>query len=165
MGRGSKKPVGPEPQPPVTPAIRDANKATVLATLKAIGATDRETRAAILVAYAESDFDNRANDRDKTFGVFQQDPRWWGPMSEILDIPTATKKFMDAYRRTSHPVDLVADVWQVQNWTGDPDHPTSPFNQTAAQWEADPRTLNYRRRMGKVDTLISDANYFRSGKT
>lgn len=146
---------------------RDANKAVVLSTLAKLNATQKEKELTVFTAFAESDFDNKANDRNQTFGVFQQDPRWWGTKEQILDIPQATTRFLTALKKVPPRTDPVAYVWQVQNWTGDlPTNMSSPFTNstTAAVWEADPRTKNYRRRVPDIQELVSNPNFFKDRK-
>lgn len=103
----------------------------------------------MLTAYAESDFVPRKHPTDATFGVFQQNPRWW---------PTAHGStaqqcgaFLDAFariKRTGAPVD---DCWQVQRWTTD-GQPTPATDR--ASWAALPSTANYSRRLAAVAQII-----------
>jgi hypothetical protein len=136
--------------------------------LREQNAADVETKLTVLVAYAESDFDTSADDRGQTWGVIQQNPRWWphanGTIAEqVADFlngvagPTGGfNKGLRAYPRLADPV---ADVWRIQNWTGD----VPGLVPGAPGWEEDPRTQNYRRRVSAVDTLIANPNYFQEG--
>ena len=160
----TKPPVEPPVEPPVTTVNqRDANKAIVLDTLTKLKATQKEKELVTFVGYAESDYDNTAVDQNQTFGIFQQDPRWWGTKEEILNIPKATESILNALQKVPRQSDPVADVWQVQNWTGDvKPELSSPFGSVEAKtrWESDPRTANYRRRVGDIPELITNPNFY-----
>jgi hypothetical protein len=104
--------------------------------------------ATVLVAYAESDFRSEAVQHGKTFGVFQQDPRWW---------PTATgttteqcMAFLAEFARIKRTGDLVADAWQVQRWLApDPKIDMRGFRAAA-------ESQNYIRRVPLVPAIIRD---------
>lgn len=125
----------------------------------------------MLTAFAESDFDTTANDRNQSFSVFQQSPPWWphayGTMREQLN-DFLNSKDPRGLRNVPKQVDPVIWAWQVQGWTWDLDQAVvSPFGDAEAvkRWRSDKRTANYYNRLTRLDLLISDENYFRSGKS
>lgn len=91
------------------------------ATLKSMNATPHERYLTYLTAYSESRFFNGRSQMMKdgkhfTRGMFQQSDRWW---PNPLDIPTATRSFLQAFR--DGKVDQlnlsnVAKLWVVQQW-------------------------------------------------
>jgi hypothetical protein len=132
-----------------------------------LNATAAETFRAILTAYAESDMDPYAkHPTDDTWGLFQQNPKWWGTREQILDPVYACTSFVSgrpglpALRKITLSDDPVVDCWRVQKWGRNPDG--SPINPDAdlAAFRAHPSTQNYTRRLGVIQTLIDNPEYF-----
>ena len=134
----------------------------MLTTLRALGASDEETFRTILTAYAESDFFPEAKaPTDDTWGLFQQNPRWWGTLAQILDPVYATISFvvgrpgLPALRKIILTDNPVVDCWRVQKWgIGiNPDVDRAAFL-------AHPSTVNYTRRLAAISELIADPYHF-----
>ena len=115
----------------------------------------------MLTGYAESDFVPRKSATDSTFGVFQQNPRWWPTAQQgtaaqcgaFLDAFARIKRFgSGAMPPGQQSVAVVSDCWQVQNWTMD-GQPT-PRTDLAA-WGQLPNTANYLSRVATVATIIT----------
>lgn len=137
---------------PVPPSATgpQAELDTVLAVCRERGVDAYTTFCAVLTAYAESDFSAAAkHPNDETYGVFQQNPRWW---------PTARQgtraqcgAFLDAFAKIKRRAAAVEDCWQVQRWTmtGQPTPLTDP-----AAFGKLPNTLNYSRRVAVVNQIM-----------
>jgi hypothetical protein len=130
-----------------------------------LGATPAETFRTILTAYAESDFNPYAkHPTDDTWGLFQQNPKWWGTREQILDPVYACTSFLvgrpnlPALRRVTLTADPVVDCWRVQKW-GVGINPDTDM----AAFKAHPSTQNYTRRLGVIPDLIADPYYFDPG--
>ncbi|HOY80517.1 MAG TPA: hypothetical protein PLB92_00120 [Rhodoglobus sp.] len=105
----------------------------------------------VLTGYAESNFRAEAkHPTDATYGVFQQNPRWWpnarnGTRAQCGD-------FLDRFARIDRTGDPVVDCWQVQNWTvkGAPTPKTdmAGFLKLA-------NTRNYTNRLPAIPGIIS----------
>lgn len=147
------------PAPSPTPATGpQAELDTILAVCRERGVDAYTTFCAVLTGVAESDLDPAAkHPTDSTYGVFQQNPRWW---------PTARAStraqcgaFLDKFQRSGRAdvppeqqrTDVIIDCWRVQNWTmtGQP----TPFTNLQA-WAALPNTVNYSRRVATVAQIM-----------
>lgn len=125
----------------------------------------------MLAADAESDWDPYAkHPTDDTWGLFQQNPRWWGTKEQILDPAYATTSFVvgrpgtPGLRKITLTDDPVLDCWRVQGWGSRPDgSPLNPDSGKAgyAEWLAHPSTQNYTRRLPNIPALIG-AGYGRT---
>lgn len=113
----------------------------------------------VLAVDAESDWNNDAVQHNKTFGVLQQDPRWWGTLSQILDIAYAVTSFvvgrpgLPALRKIRLTDKPVEDCHRVQGWKApDPSVDRAGFYAAA-------ETQNYVGRLAKIPGLLRP-NYF-----
>jgi hypothetical protein len=132
----------------------------VLGVCKARGVDDYTTRAAVLTAAAESDFDPAAVQHGRTFGVFQQTdavnsagvPFW--PTAHGTTAQQCSAFLDDFTAQTGrHTGDLVRDCWVTQRWSVPNEGVTWPdpgpgFGQA-------PETLNYSRRLPDLPRLLS----------
>lgn len=136
----------PAPVPP-TPAkipTPQENLDTVLSLTT--GADDYTRRAAVLTAYAESDF-NSAKTQGASIGIYQQIPRWWP--SATQGSAAQCKAFLVAFAAITRTNDLVRDCYQVQRWAA-PDPAVDPGGFRAA-----PETVNYLNRVAAVPQIIA----------
>jgi hypothetical protein len=125
----------------------------------------------VLAADAESDWDPYAkHPTDDTWGLFQQNPRWWGTKDQILDPAYATTSFVlgrsgtPGLRKITITDDAPLDCWRIQGWGRRPDGShLNPDGGKAgyAEWLAHPSTQNYVRRLPNIPKLIG-AGYGRS---
>lgn len=108
---------------------------------------------------AESDWNPYAkHPTDDTWGLYQQNPRWWGTVAQILDPDYATESFVvgragtPGLRKITLTDDPVLDCWRVQRWGPglSPDGGSAAY----AKWLADPSTQNYVRRLDKVAAMM-----------
>lgn len=90
----------------------------------------------------------------RTYGMFQQSDRWWGTRAEILDISTATRSFVGAFRKSNPVGDPTLDAHRVQQW----------FVPKDAEFWTAPETLNYTGRLGVVKDIMADPLYFTNRK-
>lgn len=106
----------------------------------------------VLTAFAESDFRSDAVQKGKTFGVFQQDPRWWPSATEGTDSQCRAfvKAFTDLYKiHTGNPV---VDCWLVQRW----EVPGSNWPKIGPEFLKAPETVNYSSRVEAIDSIIKE---------
>lgn len=132
-----------DPKPGGPQAELDA----VLAVCRGRGVDAYTLFCAVLTGYAESDFVPRKHPTDSTFGVYQQNPRWWP--TALGSTAEQCGAFLDAFARIKRTGDMVTDCWQVQRWTLD-GQPTPP----SAAFGALPNTVNYSRRVAAVRDVI-----------
>lgn len=103
----------------------------------------------MLTGYAESDYKPRKHPTDSTFGVFQQNPKWW--KSALGSTAEQCAAFLDSFARIKRTGNPVWDCWQVQRWTKEED-PT-PLTNSAA-FALLPNTVNYSRRLAEVELIV-----------
>lgn len=117
--------------------------------LTACAAVDDYTRfCAVLTGYAESDFRSDAVQHGKTFGVFQQTPRYWPSALGTTADQCAAFLADFAAKNGAHNGDAVRDCWLTQRWFA-PDPRTDYVGFVAA-----PETINYVRRLPVIPLLI-----------
>ena len=111
--------------------------------------SDYVRRAAVLTAYAESDFRSDVTQGDSV-GIYQQKPRWWPSATQGSEAQCRAfvAAFKGEYRR--HTGDLVRDCWLVQRWAV----PGSAWPDPGPGFDAAPSTVNYSRRVSVVDEII-----------
>lgn len=113
--------------------------------LRACAGVDEYTRTCtVLTAFSESDFRSDAVQRGKTFGVFQQDPKYWP--SAMGSTAEQCRAFLAAFRDVTG--DPVRDCWRVQRWLA-PDPAVDLPGFLAAD-----ETKNYVRRLPLVAAII-----------
>jgi hypothetical protein len=117
-----------------------------------------------LAVTAESDWNPYAKAAtDDTWGLYQQNPRWWGTREQILDPAYATASFVvgrpgtQGLRKITLTDQPVLDCWRVQGWGRKPDG--SPLTPDAgpegyAEWLAHPSTQNYLGRLPAVEAMM-----------
>lgn len=109
---------------------------------------DTYTRqAAVLTAYAESDFKVDAV-QGETIGIFQQNPRWW--KGDLLNVTHATNLFVDDFtsKQSQHTGRIVSDCWLTQQWNAP--NPLIDY----AGFIAAKETMNYTRRLPDIPQLM-----------
>jgi hypothetical protein len=114
-------------------------------------------RMAVLAGYAESDYRPRKAATDETFGVYQQNPRWWpsalqGTASQCRAFVADAKA--NEFRKSD---DLVLRCWWTQRWS----IPGSNYPNPGPNFEAEKvrrlsQTENYARRVPLIDQIIRD---------
>lgn len=126
----------------------DTQLGIVLDVCAATGVDAYTTFCAVLTGYAESDFRVDAVQANRTFGVFQQNPRWWpgNPTDTAHQCASFLADFMS--KTGEHTGRPVADCWRTQQWLA-PDPRLDPAGFTAS-----PETQNYVRRVPAVQGII-----------
>lgn len=122
------------------------NLNTILRVCREQNLGSYSTLCAVLTGYAESDYRSDAVDpTGSTFGVFQQNPRWW-PTAHS-DTEAQCKAFLNDFfsKAAKHNSDPVHDCWLTQLWW-DASNPI-PFEQY-------PSTINYRRRVDTAKLIL-----------
>ncbi len=141
----------PVPVPSPTPAAGpQAELDTILAVCRERGVDAYATFCAVLAGFAESDLDSTAKHKtDDTWGVFQQNPRWWPSAKQ--GTRAQCHAFLDKFGEIRRNGSYVVDCWQVQNWTvkGAP----TPWTDMAG-FLALANTRNYTRRIDQVAQMI-----------
>lgn len=139
----------------------------MLATLRGLDATPAETFRAVLAAFAESDFNPLAkHPTDDTWGLFQQNPKWWGTREQILDPVYATTSFvagrpgLPALRKITLTDDPVVDCWRVQKWGRTADGAPLDPDTRPAEFRGHPSTVNYTRRLPDIQRIVDNPQYF-----
>lgn len=118
---------------------------------------DTATRfVAVLTGYAESDYDAAAkNPVDDTWGVYQQNPRYWP--SARLGTAAQCRAFLADYaaNRIHHNGDPVHDAWITQRWSilGSSWPSIGPMY-VAERQRGGSQTWNYARRLVDIDKMI-----------
>lgn len=135
--------------PAPAPAGPQAELNAVLAVCAERGVDDHARFCAVLTGFAESDFVPRKHPTDSTFGVFQQNPRWWP--TALGTTAEQCGAFLDAFGRIKRTGVAVWDCWQVQRWTL-PGQPTPLTDSTA--FALLPNTANYLRRVALVHDIV-----------
>lgn len=148
-------PVAPTPISATGPT---AELVKVLTVMDRANATDYERFCAVLVAYAESDFNPKADQFGRTFGVFQQNPAYWA--GDSLDTMHQAELFLAHFRGRDragkHNGDPVHDAWWTQQWmiTTPYDPKATPESIGDAAFKRAPETVNYTRRVSVIDQII-----------
>jgi hypothetical protein len=110
-----------------TPGYGQAQRAIAVTIVQVghdMGVSEQGQLVALMTGMQESGLRNYANatipeslaiphdavgDDHSSVGVFQQQPQWWGPVAELMDIPTAARKFYAAL--------LDVDDWTAMPYT------------------------------------------------
>lgn len=147
--------VGPADRQPRPKSLTPQDNLRIF--LRECEGVDEYTRfCCVLTAYAESDFESDAVQRN-TVGVFQQDPRWWP--SATQGTAAQCRAFLADFKANSkrHTGDPVRDCWMTQRWQVPNEGKTWP--DPGPEFEAEKtrelsETWNYTRRVAAVAQII-----------
>lgn len=113
---------------------------------------------AVLTGYAESDFIPRKAATDDTYGVFQQNPRYWAS-SALQGTASQCRAFVADARANEFRVsdDLVLRCWWTQRWSiPGSNYPDPGPNYQTERARVGSQTHNYARRVPLIDQIIRD---------
>ena len=124
----------------------------MLGVCAATGAGEYATFCAVLTGYAESDFRSTAVQHGSTFGVYQQNPKYWPSAHE--DTAAQCAAFLADFwvNRIRHTGDALHDCWVTQRWAVPNEGKTWP--DPGPGFLTAPETVNYSRRVADVPRLI-----------
>lgn len=109
-GQATTEPSGGTPSVTIKGVGRERNATTIINTAQSMGMSNRDILIGLMTAMQESDLRNMANkkipesyrynpegegsDHDSV-GIFQQRPKYWGTVAELMNPPISSRKFFD----------------------------------------------------------------------